>query len=61
MSGSVKGALIISLGYVLMITAAIVAAFYIRKTREEMKDKKPGQYDLVGRIMEKLFRDDNSR
>ena len=57
MSANVKGALVISLGYLAMIAAAAVLVFYIKKANTEIKDKPEDKYDLGARITSYFFRD----
>lgn len=57
---NVKGALIISLGYLLMMVVPVFSAIYIRKIKEERRentDDRTKQYDLVGRIIDSIFKD----
>ena len=53
---NVKGALVISLGYVLMIAAAVIVTVCIRKAGQENPDRKADKYDLIGRITENIFK-----
>lgn len=57
MHANVKGALLIALGYVVMIAAAVAAAFYIRKAKQENQNRPADRYDLVGRITDYIFKD----
>ena len=57
MPANVKGALLIALGYVAMIAAAVAATFYIRKAKQENQNKPADKYDLVGRITDYIFKD----
>ena len=54
---NIKGALILSLGYLAMIAAAIIITFYARKAKEERQNKPSDPYDLVGRISDSIFKD----
>ena len=54
---NVKGALLIGLGYVAMIVAAVLITFYMRKAREETQNKPADKYDLIGRITDHIFKD----
>jgi hypothetical protein len=57
MPANVKGALLIALGYVAMIAAAVAATLYIRKAKQENQNKPADKYDLVGRITDYIFKD----
>lgn len=57
LSPNVKGGLLIALGYVVMIVAAVVISFSIRKAREDNQNKPADKYDLVGRISDYIFKD----
>ena len=54
---NIKGALILGLGYLAMIAAAIVITLYVRKAKEERENKPSDRYDLVGRISDSIFKD----
>ena len=57
MSANVKGALVISLGYLAMIAAAVVIVYYMKKMNAEVKEKPEDKYDLGARITSYIFKD----
>lgn len=57
MPANVKGALVISLGYLAMIAAAVVIVYYMKKMHAEVKDRPEDKYDLGARITSYIFKD----